>query len=70
MAENIGFIAKNRTGKRGGGFNKSILNIKEFKIASNKYEMVCGIGSSTTSNTKVALIAIYVYSTVAKSRRH
>ena len=61
--ENIGLITRNRSGRGGGvavAFNINALNLKEFKLPGNTYEMVCAVGSSAASNRKIAIISIYI----------
>ena len=65
LAEEIGIIARNRSGKRGGGvaisYNKLIANMKEYRFPGNMYEMVCAVGNSIHSNRKITCVAIYIY---------
>ena len=36
------------------------LNLKEFKLPRNNYEMVCAVGSSSKAKRKIAVISIYI----------
>ena len=62
-SEDIGIIARNRM-TRGGGvavaYRTTKANVKEFKLPSNTFEMVCVVDNTTATNRKVAIIALYV----------
>ena len=62
--QNVGFICKNRKGKRGGGvaisYNKSKMQLKKYTIPGNEFEMVCAVGNSTEDTRKFAIFSIYI----------
>ena len=62
-AENISVIKKNRN-TRGGGvadaFDNKVLSLKEFKLPKNMFELVCAVGNFSSSNRKIAIIALYI----------
>ena len=62
--QNIGFICKNRKGKRGGGvaiaYNKSKMCLKKYTIPGNEFEMVCAVGNSSSDTRKFAIFSIYI----------
>ena len=63
LGQDIKFIAKNRAGRGGGvaiAFNKNVIDLKEYKLPGNIFEMVCGVGNSTAGNRKMAFISLYI----------
>ena len=62
-AEDISIIARNRSSRGGGvaiAYNNISLNMKEYKIPGNTFEMVCAIGNTSKSQRKIAIVSIYV----------
>ena len=63
-AEDIGLICRNRAGRRGGGvavaFNKRKMDLKNFPLRNNKYEMVCAAGKSVDDTRKFAFFSLYI----------
>ena len=63
MVKTLAWLQRIGVAAGGGGavaFNTNALNLKEFKLPGNNFEMVCAVGSSAASNRKIAIISIYI----------
>ena len=61
--EDITLLSRCRNGRGGGvaiAFNSALINMKEFKLPDNKYEMVCAVCNTAHSNRKIAVISVYI----------
>ena len=62
-AENISLITKNRCSRGSGvavAYRSNQINMKEFKLHNNNFEIVCAVGSSGTTKRKIAVLSIYI----------